>query len=243
MHRWIVPVFVITIALPTALAGCLGTEDSLEGAPEPDEQNPTPEDPGDSEPAGENLTRRAPTASLQADLLSGTAPLSVNLTLSGDVDPQANLRWELDPGDGSETLSGDTLPTTLTHEYNQVGNFSAVLSVSDGEETVTAELTIRTEEPEATVDPDVVIAVIDDPLPAFNDPATGLPLTVATGTTVQWAWQGSLHHTVTEDTGAFTSGVLGPGSTFTQTLDAPGVYKYHCEVHPMQHGVVIVLPL
>jgi plastocyanin len=242
MHRWIVPVFVITIALPTALAGCLGGEQD----PDPTNSNDVGEEPtGDSNPEAEeeNVTRQQPVAALEADRLTVTTPFPVNLTLSGEVDPAATLRWELDPGDGSETLSGDTLPTTLTHEYNQVGNFSAVLSVSDGEETVTAELTIRTEEPEATVDPDVVIAVIDDPLPAFNDPATGLPLTVATGTTVQWAWQGSLHHTVTEDTGAFTSGVLGPGSTFTQTLDAPGVYKYHCEVHPMQHGVVIVLPL
>ena len=54
---------------------------------------------------------------------------------------------------------------------------------------------------------------------------------VAPGGTVQWTNSSPLAYTVTADDGAFDSGMLDPGGTFTQLFDAPGVYQYFCQPH------------
>lgn len=61
------------------------------------------------------------------------------------------------------------------------------------------------------------------------------------GDTVDWYNEGGANHTVTSDDGAFNSGVVSPGSEYSQTFNDPGTYKYHCEIHPDMHGTVLVL--
>src|SRR5215217_3958974 len=63
---------------------------------------------------------------------------------------------------------------------------------------------------------------------------------VAAGSTVTWTNTGAATHTVTADNGAFDSGQLGPGATFSQTFTTPGTYTYHCEIHPRMTGTVVV---
>lgn len=74
-------------------------------------------------------------------------------------------------------------------------------------------------------------------------------IVVPAGTTVTWANQGVLPHTVTSDAGVFDSGVaepqwLGPGAVFSLPFTAPGTYPYVCAVPGHKEigmvGVVIV---
>jgi len=68
-------------------------------------------------------------------------------------------------------------------------------------------------------------------------------LTVAVGTTVIWTNRTCTPHTITSDAVLFNSGLNHPletGSTFTYKFTKPGTYKYHCALHPVMVGVIIV---
>jgi plastocyanin len=66
-------------------------------------------------------------------------------------------------------------------------------------------------------------------------------VTVAPGTTVTWTHGGSAPHTVTSTSGAFDSGRLASGQSFSFKFDAPGTFDYRCEVHPARmSGRVVV---
>jgi plastocyanin len=71
---------------------------------------------------------------------------------------------------------------------------------------------------------------------AFNPPNTP----VAPGTTVTWVNNDQTTHTVTANNGAFNSGNLPPGQTFSQTFTTAGTYAYHCNIHPFMTGTVTV---
>ena len=58
--------------------------------------------------------------------------------------------------------------------------------------------------------------------------------------TVVWTNNDGSPHTVTANNGAFESGNLAPGQTFSFTFTAPGVYQYHCTYHPWMVGAVTV---
>lgn len=59
---------------------------------------------------------------------------------------------------------------------------------------------------------------------------------VPVGTTVVWTHEGSLSHTVTADEGAFDSGTLTNGDTFSFTFEEAGTYAYHCSFHGAPGG-------
>jgi plastocyanin len=56
-------------------------------------------------------------------------------------------------------------------------------------------------------------------------------LVVPTGTTVRWDQQGVEQHTVTSDTGVFSSGTLLPGQTYSYLFNTAGTYDYYCQFH------------
>ena len=88
--------------------------------------------------------------------------------------------------------------------------------------------------PPATPAPSAVAAKIVD----FGfTPAT---LTVAMGTRVTWTNTGQVDHTVTANGGAFDSGTLAPGASFSFTFKTAGTFAYHCAIHPFMTGTVIV---
>ena len=67
------------------------------------------------------------------------------------------------------------------------------------------------------------------------------PLTVPVGTKVMWTnQQTQVPHTVTSDSGAFDSGTLQSGASFSFTFAQAGTFAYHCTIHPNMHGMVIV---
>jgi len=71
---------------------------------------------------------------------------------------------------------------------------------------------------------------------AFN-PQT---LTVKVGSKVTWTNQDGIAHTVTFDTGGATSDNLAPGATYEQTFSTAGTLTYHCKIHPIMTGTVMV---
>jgi plastocyanin len=80
---------------------------------------------------------------------------------------------------------------------------------------------------------DTAVAIVDF---AFQ-PAS---LTVTAGSTVTWTNSGAVPHTVTSDSGAFDSGVLQPGASFSHTFDTAGTFSYLCTIHPNMTGAITV---
>jgi plastocyanin len=71
---------------------------------------------------------------------------------------------------------------------------------------------------------------------AFS-PAT---ITITAGTTVTWTNNDSTAHTITSDTGAFDSGNIANGKTYTHTFSQAGTFAYHCAIHSSMKATVIV---
>jgi len=63
---------------------------------------------------------------------------------------------------------------------------------------------------------------------------------VGVGDTVQWTNTGSVDHTVDSDTEIFESGSIDPGRFYRYTFDEPGIFPYHCDIHPHMRGMVVV---
>ena len=70
-------------------------------------------------------------------------------------------------------------------------------------------------------------------------PAT---LTVAVGETVTWSNADPVVHTVTATLGAFDSGDLDTGESYSVTFTEPGTYDYLCTPHPEMTGRIVVAP-
>jgi plastocyanin len=65
-------------------------------------------------------------------------------------------------------------------------------------------------------------------------------LRVKKGTKVTWTNLNLSGHTITSDNGAFASGNLSQGKTFSHTFNTAGTFTYHCALHPSMTGTVIV---
>lgn len=76
----------------------------------------------------------------------------------------------------------------------------------------------------AVAAPPTTISVGDN----FFSPAQ---MTVPTGTTVKWTFDGNNQHTVSSSTGAFESGTQGHGATFEFRFTSAGTFNYFCRVH------------
>ncbi len=70
---------------------------------------------------------------------------------------------------------------------------------------------------------------------AFNPSS----ITVSVNTTVTWKNKDSYTHTVTSNTGAFDSGNISAGGTYTHQFTTAGTYPYHCNIHSMSGQVVV----
>jgi plastocyanin len=67
-----------------------------------------------------------------------------------------------------------------------------------------------------------------------------MTITVAAGTTVTWANNDDIPHTVRAVDGSFHSKALDTDDKYSFTFTKPGVYSYFCSVHPKMVGKVIV---
>lgn len=66
------------------------------------------------------------------------------------------------------------------------------------------------------------------------------PVTIAAGGSVTWTNSDTTTHTATSDSGAFSSGNIAPGATYTYTFPSRGTFTYHCTLHQGMVGSVIV---
>ena len=66
-------------------------------------------------------------------------------------------------------------------------------------------------------------------------------LTIRVGDTVTWTNLDVVAHTATSTSGAFDSGDLEQGESYSLTFDAAGTYDYLCTPHPSMTGRIIVL--
>lgn len=71
---------------------------------------------------------------------------------------------------------------------------------------------------------------------AFN----GSSIQVKKGTRVVWTNIDGAAHTVTSDSGVFSSALLQRDESFSYTFTKTGTYPYHCTPHPSMHGIVTV---
>jgi amicyanin len=69
-------------------------------------------------------------------------------------------------------------------------------------------------------------------------PAT---LTIAAGDTVTWTNEDAMIHTATSVNGAFDSGDLEEGESYSLTFTTPGTYDYLCTPHPTMTGRIVVV--
>jgi plastocyanin len=71
---------------------------------------------------------------------------------------------------------------------------------------------------------------------------TPTALTVKAGSVVTWTNLDSEAHTVRTLSGdALHSAVMTTNDTFSHTFDAPGVYAYHCSIHPEMQATITVV--
>jgi len=65
-------------------------------------------------------------------------------------------------------------------------------------------------------------------------------LTVTAGTSVVWQNNDGIAHTSTSDTGVWDTGTIPPGGSKTVMFGTAGTFAYHCTVHPMMTGTIVV---
>jgi plastocyanin len=82
-------------------------------------------------------------------------------------------------------------------------------------------------------EPRVTVAVVDNDFEPKH-------LTVRAGAEVVWRFEGRAAHDVTDDRGAFESGILREGDEFSLTFDEPGTYYYYCTLHHAMQGTLVV---
>jgi plastocyanin len=66
------------------------------------------------------------------------------------------------------------------------------------------------------------------------------PIAVAVGGSVTWTNNDTIAHTSTADGGAWNSGTIAAGGTFSRTFASAGSFPYHCAIHPGMIGTVTV---
>ena len=99
----------------------------------------------DSNPPGDTGDNQPPKAVAQASPQDTTAGTEVTFDASGSTDPDddaGSLTYDWEFGDG-DSGSGET----VSHAYGSAGEYTAELSVSDGESAKTDEVTISITEP------------------------------------------------------------------------------------------------
>ncbi len=71
--------------------------------------------------------------------------------------------------------------------------------------------------------------------------------TVTVGSTIRWENPTGSPHTITHDgcrgsdACAFDSGSIGPDGVFELSGLPPGLYPYHCMLHPIMRGTVVIV--
>lgn len=120
----------VLLLIALAFAGCAGGDD-----PEPSETTGPSSSTGpggsSSETTTEPSANQPPTGSLGVSVTGSNA----TFTLTGSDPDNDTLAWSLDLGDGA-TANGTMFPATVNHTYAAPGNYSANVTITDGQDPV-----------------------------------------------------------------------------------------------------------
>ena len=154
----------VLAALVLALAGCTSSDDGGgDGTPTPTPTTSGPSPTTTTGPAPTTTTGPAPTtttppaentpptATLSATTEEGT--FNVSFSVDGADEDGDELTWTLDvDGDGEADYEGEDLPDEVVHTYAAAGNFTANLTVSDGQDETTRSVPVVLESSGASSD-------------------------------------------------------------------------------------------
>lgn len=62
---------------------------------------------------------------------------------------------------------------------------------------------------------------------------------IKTGEKITWRNEDNVLHTITMDNGLFNVDIEA-GKSFTYVFNEPGIYDYHCHIHPSMKGRIVV---
>lgn len=80
---------------------------------------------------------------LSADVTEGSVPFDVTFNFTVDDPDREGLSWTLDAdGDGEVDTEGTSLPFNYTATFDVEGNYTAVFTVSDGEDEYVSEVVV-----------------------------------------------------------------------------------------------------
>ena len=85
------------------------------------------------------------------------------------------------------------------------------------------------------------VYIVESPV-TWNYSPQNITVVIGVNNTVTWVSKSISYDTITSETGLFDSGNIAPGSTYSYTFDAPGIYSYDCVYHPWMVGSITVLP-
>ena len=66
------------------------------------------------------------------------------------------------------------------------------------------------------------------------------PVRLSVGSAVTWVNTDNTAHTSTADGGAWSSGPIAPGRSFSRTFTSTGTFTYRCTIHPGMVGSIEV---
>ncbi|TLX94538.1 MAG: hypothetical protein E6K96_08335 [Thaumarchaeota archaeon] len=145
---------------------------------------------------------------------------------------------------GYFTLAGGpTVASTTSTESSQSGSKSSASNSSSTTQTSTSAIVRSTTSKQQVSIMTVKVAIVRGA--ASNSSAAGyspdnITLIIGVNNTVTWTNNDTSPHTASSMSGAFNSGNLNPGQSYTFTFTAPGTYVYYCAYHGFMHGMVIV---
>ncbi|MDZ7675496.1 MAG: plastocyanin/azurin family copper-binding protein [Acidimicrobiales bacterium] len=150
------------------------------------------------------------------------------VVIEGDENPEIFAEREASEGEAGDSGADAAEEAPTPDSDEETGD------AEEGEAVSTNEVTI----PEGAFDPSNADNAYDP-----------LEITIPVGTTVTWANEDSVFHTVTSGTvennqgspdGTFDSGEIQPGESFSYTFDEAGEFPYYCIPHPWMQGTVVV---
>ena len=138
----------------------------------------------------------------------------------------------------SPTPTSTLLAVTPTPSHPSPTPTKATPTPSRPSPTPTRTTPTPTPRPSPTLTPPttVNVSIISNGSFAFS-PQT---VNITVGTIVIWKNNTTTPHTVSSDNGAFDSGTISPGATFSFKFTQAGTFAYHCSIHPFMTATVIV---
>jgi plastocyanin len=141
--------------------------------------------------------------------------------------------------------TGQTPASSTTNTGSSQSSSNSSVSTSSGTTlTSTSSTTERTTTSTrqvsiATVNVTIIRGVASKGSGAGYSP-DNITLIIGVNNTVTWTNDDTSPHTASSMSGAFNSGNLNPGQSYTFTFTAPGTYAYSCAYHGFMHGTVVV---